>query len=67
MRPVLIDFTEYLRDQTLEETIKVLDDIMCCLMINVEEVGITENLSHQYLTVRNLRNTFIVEREMSFR
>ena len=53
-----INFSQYLNHQTLEETIQVLDDILLILVIHTEEHGISENLSHQYLTIRNLRDTF---------
>jgi len=53
-----IDFTQYLQDQTPQETIDVLDEILLILVKFTEEFGIDENLSHRYLTIRNLRDTF---------
>jgi len=53
-----IDFARYLQDQTLEETIDVLDEILLILVKFTEEFGVDENLSHHYLTIRNLRDTF---------
>ena len=54
-----INFSEYLQQQTIEETIQVLDEILLILVIHTEEHGISENLSHQYLTIRNLRDLFM--------
>ena len=53
-----IDFSQYIHHQTLEETIQVLDEMLLILVIHTEEHGISENLSHQYLTIRNLRDLF---------
>ena len=53
-----INFSQYLNHQTIEETIQVLDEMLLILVINTEEHGISDNLSHQYLTIRNLRDTF---------
>lgn len=54
-----IDLKEYLKDQNLEETIQVLDEILLFLVTYTEENGVNDKLSHQYITIRNLRNTLI--------
>ena len=58
-----IDFSQFLKNQTLEETIEVLDELLCLLVVHTECVGLSEGLTHQYLTVRNLRNTFMHQRQ----
>ncbi len=60
MDSITIDFTEFFRDQTMEETVQVLDDMLVMLVIYTEENGINENLSHQYLTIRGLRDTLMM-------
>ena len=57
-----IDFSQFLKNQTLEETIEVLDELLCLLVVHTECAGLTEDLTHQYLTIRNLRNTFMEQR-----
>ncbi len=61
----IINFGSYFHEQTIEETIQVLDETLVILVINTEENGIPEKLSHQYITIRNLRNTFIQHKEQS--
>ena len=48
----------FLQNQTLEETIEVLDDMLLLLVIDTEQNGISPKLVHQYLTIRELRNYF---------
>lgn len=51
-----IDFTEFLQDHTIDETIKVLDDILYLLVLKTEYQGVADNLVHQYLVIRGLRD-----------
>lgn len=49
-----------LQKQSLSETIKVLDDMLYLIVWNTELVGsIPNQLNHQYLTIRELRDYFI--------
>lgn len=52
-------FKEFLQNQSLEETIEVLDDMLYLLVLKTDFMGLSENLVHQYLTIRDLRNVFI--------
>lgn len=52
---MLIDFTEFFKDQSLEETIQVLDEMLTILVIHTEQAGLAEGLSHQYLTIKYLK------------
>ncbi len=54
-----IDLSDYLANQSLDETIDVLDEVMSILVIHTEYAGLSENLSHQYLTIRGLRDLFV--------
>jgi len=51
-----IDFSQYVKNQTLDETIEVLDEVLMILVIHTEYVGLSDELVHQYLTIRNLRD-----------
>ena len=54
-----INFKKFLQNQSLEETIEVLDDMLYLLVLKTDFMGLSENLVHQYLTIRELRNLFI--------
>ena len=49
----------FLQNQSIEETIEVLDDMLYLLVLKTDYQGLSENLAHQYLTIRELRNLFI--------
>ncbi|MEO9483305.1 MAG: hypothetical protein ABJG47_07665 [Ekhidna sp.] len=49
---------DFLGNQTIEETIRVLDDVLLLLVMHTECVGLSDNLVHQYLTIRELRDMF---------
>lgn len=49
----------YLPAQSLTETIEVLDEVLYLLVLKTEYLGYSEDLTHQYLTIRELRNLFI--------
>ena len=51
-------FFPFLANQTLEETIEVLDDMLLLLVIDTERTGVSPELVHQYLTIRELRDYF---------
>lgn len=48
----------FLQNQTIEETIEVLDDMLLLLVIDTEQNGVSPKLVHQYLTVRELRDYY---------
>lgn len=48
----------FLKNQTIEETIEVLDDMLLLLVIDTETNGVSPKLVHQYLTIRELRDYF---------
>lgn len=48
----------FLQNQTIEETIEVLDDMLLLLVIDTETNGVSPKLVHQYLTIRELRDCF---------
>lgn len=48
----------FLQNQTIEETIEVLDDMLLLLVIDTEQNGVSPKMVHQYLTVRELRDYF---------
>jgi len=50
---------KFLQNQSPEETIEVLDDMLYLLVLKTDFLGLSENLVHQYLTIRELRNVFI--------
>lgn len=54
-----LELSQFLQNQSLEETIEVLDDILYLLVLKTDFMGLSENLVHQYLTIRELRNVFI--------
>ena len=54
-----IDFSHFLKDQSFEETIAVLDEVLGILVVHTGCVGLSDAFTHQYLTLRNLRNRFI--------
>lgn len=54
-----LNVSQFLQNQSLEETIEVLDDTLCMMIVHTEYVGLPEKLVHQYLTIRDLRNVFI--------
>jgi len=54
-----LEFSQFLQNQSLEETIEVLDDMLYLLVLKTDFIGLSENLVHQYLTIRELRNVFI--------
>ena len=51
--------SQFLQNQSIEETIEVLDDMLYLLVLKTDFMGLSENLVHQYLTIRELRNVFI--------
>jgi len=55
----VFDLSQFLQNQSLEETIEVLDDMLYLLVLKTDFIGLSENLVHQYLTIRELRNVFI--------
>ncbi|MEQ9405023.1 MAG: hypothetical protein RIM99_15630 [Cyclobacteriaceae bacterium] len=55
----LLSLSQYLQNQSVEETIEVLDDMLYLLVLKTDFLGLSENLVHQYLTIRELRNLFI--------
>ena len=57
-----IDFDLFFKSQSLEETIAVLDEMLCILVMHTEYAGLSGAFSHQYLTIRNLRDTFARQR-----
>lgn len=48
----------FLQNQTIEETIEVLDEMLLLLVIDTETNGVSPKLVHQYLTIRELRDYF---------
>lgn len=54
-----LELSQFLKNQTLEETIEVLDDMLYLLVLKTDFLGLSEDLVHQYLTIRELRNLFI--------
>lgn len=48
----------FLQNQTLEETIEVLDDMLLLLVVDTEQNGVSPKLVHQYLTIKELRDYF---------
>ena len=50
--------TQFLQNQSIEETIEVLDEVLCLLVPHTDCVGLSDKLAHQYLTIRDLRNVF---------
>ena len=55
--------TQFLQNQSIEETIEVLDEVLCLLVLHTDCVGLSDKLAHQYLTIRDLRNVFVMLRE----
>ena len=55
--------TQFLQNQSIEETIEVLDEVLCLLVLHTDCVGLSDKLTHQYLTIRDLRNVFVMLRE----
>ena len=52
-------FPSFLQNQSLSETIEVLDEMLYLLVLNTELMGTVPNqLVHQYLTIRELRDYF---------
>ncbi|MEM6643571.1 MAG: hypothetical protein AAF616_11380 [Bacteroidota bacterium] len=54
-----LELSQFLQNQSIEETIEVLDDMLYLLVLKTDFVGLSENLVYQYLTIRELRNVFI--------
>ncbi|MEM9337631.1 MAG: hypothetical protein AAGA66_02810 [Bacteroidota bacterium] len=54
----ILSFSQYLEHQTIAETIEVLDEMLYLLVLNTY-TGYSEDLTHQYITIRELRNVFI--------
>ncbi|MFY0602202.1 MAG: hypothetical protein JXR03_21175 [Cyclobacteriaceae bacterium] len=51
---------EFLQNQSLSETIEVLDEMLYLIVLNIELMDIIpDKLTHQYLTIRELRDFFI--------
>ena len=51
--------TQFLQNQSIEETIEVLDEVLCLLVLHTDCVGLSDKLAHQYVTIRDLRNVFV--------
>ncbi|MFY0602270.1 MAG: hypothetical protein JXR03_21535 [Cyclobacteriaceae bacterium] len=48
------------QNQSLSETIEVLDEMLYLIVLNIELMdSIPDKLTHQYLTIRELRDFFI--------
>lgn len=57
------NLSQFLQNQSLEETIEVLDDMLYLLVLKTDFMGLSKILVHQYLTIRELRNVFIHMKE----
>ena len=53
-----LNFLEFLDHHSIEETIEVLDEVLSILVINTEYQGLSDQLVHQYLLVKGLREVF---------
>ena len=55
-----LNLSHFLQTQSLSKTIEVLDEMLYVLVLNVElSDTIPDNLCHQYLILRGLRDLFI--------
>lgn len=48
----------FLQNQSISETVEVLDEMLYLLVLNTELNGVSPKLVHQYVTIRELRNYF---------
>lgn len=49
---------DYLDNQSAEETIKVLEEVMEILVIHTEYVGLSDRFVNHYLTIQDLKRLF---------
>ncbi|NQZ75666.1 MAG: hypothetical protein HRT61_06075 [Ekhidna sp.] len=52
----LTPIQEYLRNEPPLEIAQALDEAMYDIILNAEQVGTTEGISHRYYTLRQLRD-----------
>ncbi len=48
----------FLQNQSISETVEVLDEMLYLLVLNTDINGISPKLVHQYVVIRELRNYF---------
>ena len=53
-----LNFSEFLDHHSVQEAIEVLDEVLSILVINTEYQGLSDQLVHQYLLVKGLREVF---------
>jgi len=56
MRYDLTPLAEYLQTESPKELARVLDEAMYDVVLSAEQVGLTEGLSRQYFTLKQLRD-----------
>ena len=52
----LTPFQQYLQTERPNELVQALDEAMYDIILNAEQVGTTEGISHRYYTLRQLRD-----------